>query len=79
VPSAVAVALHAPHDVLATVRTAIGLGGDTDTVAAMAAAITGAHLGVDALPDRLLARLEARDRIADTATALARAAAAKGP
>lgn len=79
VPAAIAVALHAPDDVVDTARAAIGLGGDTDTVAAMAAAITGAHLGVEAIPERLLARLEARDRIASTATALARESMAKGP
>ena len=79
VPAAIAVALHAPDDVVGTVRAAIGLGGDTDTVAAMAAAITGAHLGVGSIPEAVLRRVEARDRIAAAATALARAAAAKGP
>jgi len=79
VPAAIAVALHAPDDVVDTVRAAVGLGGDTDTVAAMAAAITGAHLGSGAIPPRLLERLEARERIASTATALARASQAKGP
>jgi poly(ADP-ribose) glycohydrolase ARH3 len=79
VPAAIAVALHAPDDIVGTVRAAIGLGGDTDTVAAMAAAITGAHLSVGSIPEALLRRLEARDRIASAATALARASAAKGP
>ena len=29
---------------------AISLGGDTDTIATMAAAIAGAHYGIDAVP-----------------------------
>jgi len=40
---------------------------------------SGAHLGVEAIPDRLLARLEAQHRITATATALVRASVAKGP
>jgi poly(ADP-ribose) glycohydrolase ARH3 len=31
---------------------AILLGGDTDTIAAMSGAVAGAHLGIDAIPDR---------------------------
>jgi poly(ADP-ribose) glycohydrolase ARH3 len=41
-----------------TIATAILLGGDTDTIAAMAGAISGAHLGAGAIPPRLLERLE---------------------
>lgn len=37
---------------------ALSLGGDVDTVAAMAGALAGAHLGPAAVPPRLLARLE---------------------
>ncbi len=70
VPAAVAVALSGGEDVLAAIRAAVSLGGDTDTVAAMAATITGAHLGVSAIPAHLLARLEARQRIARSALAL---------
>ena len=78
VPAAIAVALHAPDAVVGTVRAAVGLGGDTDTVAAMAGAITGAHLGVASIPPRLLGRLEARERITSAARALARASQANG-
>ena len=39
-------------------RRAILLGGDTDTIAAMAGALSGAYLGVDAIPAELLRRLE---------------------
>ena len=40
------------------IANAIRLGGDTDTIAAMAGAISGAHLGVDAIPKRFLECLE---------------------
>lgn len=36
-----------------TIRTAIVVGGDVDTTAAMAGAVSGAYLGLDAIPDRL--------------------------
>ncbi len=47
--------LHSyPH----TIAQAIFLGNDTDTIAAMAGAISGAHLGVEAIPRHLLDKLE---------------------
>jgi ADP-ribosylglycohydrolase len=49
--------LHSPDDYWTTVCTAIRIGGDTDTVAAMAGAIAGARLGPAALPGALLERL----------------------
>jgi len=39
-----------PKDYWATISTAIEVGGDVDTTAAMAGAISGAHLGLDRLP-----------------------------
>jgi poly(ADP-ribose) glycohydrolase ARH3 len=36
---------------------ALSLGGDVDTIAAMAGALSGTHLGVDAVPNALLARM----------------------
>jgi ADP-ribosylglycohydrolase len=45
--------LRSPDDYWETIRTAIAVGGDVDTTAAMAGAISGAHLGLDALPDGL--------------------------
>lgn len=41
-----------------TIAHAISLGNDTDTLAAMAGAISGAALGINAIPDHLLSRLE---------------------
>jgi ADP-ribosylglycohydrolase len=52
--------LRTPDDYWATVCTAIGVGGDTDTMAAIAGAISGARLGAEALPARLVERLNDR-------------------
>jgi ADP-ribosylglycohydrolase len=45
--------LRSPDDYLQTICTAIEAGGDTDTTAAMAGAISGAYLGVGAIPPHL--------------------------
>jgi poly(ADP-ribose) glycohydrolase ARH3 len=47
-----------PESYEETIGSAILLGGDTDTIAAMAGAISGAYLGRRAIPDRLLGSLE---------------------
>lgn len=52
--------LRTPDDYWATVCTAIGVGGDTDTMAAIAGAISGARLGPGALPAPLVERLNDR-------------------
>jgi ADP-ribosylglycohydrolase len=52
--------LRSPDDYWETICTAIGVGGDTDTMAAIAGAISGARLGVAALPAGLLSRLNDR-------------------
>jgi poly(ADP-ribose) glycohydrolase ARH3 len=44
------------------VARAIGLSDDTDTVAAMAGAVSGAYLGIGAVPARLLAMLEGGEK-----------------
>ena len=49
--------LRSPDDYWETICVAIGVGGDTDTMAAMAGAISGARLGVGSLPEDLLGRL----------------------
>ena len=46
------------HSYEQTIANAILLGGDTDTIAAMAGGISGAHLGAAAIPDRFLHCLE---------------------
>jgi ADP-ribosylglycohydrolase len=52
--------LRTPDDYWATVCTAIGVGGDTDTMAAIAGAVSGARLGPAVLPAGLVARLNDR-------------------
>lgn len=49
--------LRSPEDYWKTICTAIAAGGDVDTTAAMAGAISGAHLGVEAVPAELAQRL----------------------
>ena len=46
--------LKSPRDYAATVVRALCAGGDVDTVAAIAGAISGAHNGVDAIPGHLV-------------------------
>ncbi len=53
--------LRSPDDYWSTVCTAIAVGGDTDTMAAMAGAISGARVGVAGLPASLLESLHDRD------------------
>jgi ADP-ribosylglycohydrolase len=52
--------VRSPDDYWETICTAIAVGGDTDTMAAIAGAISGARLGLDALPQALLACLTDR-------------------
>ena len=49
--------LRTPEDYWATICTAIAVGGDVDTTAAMAGAISGAYLGLEAVPAHLARRL----------------------
>jgi ADP-ribosylglycohydrolase len=50
--------LRTPDDYWETICTAIWAGGDVDSMAAMAGAISGARVGLDALPLQLARRLE---------------------
>jgi ADP-ribosylglycohydrolase len=45
--------LRTPEDYWETICTAIAVGGDVDTTAAMAGAISGAYLGLEAIPSNL--------------------------
>jgi poly(ADP-ribose) glycohydrolase ARH3 len=51
-----------PNSYEQTIGNAILLGGDTDTIAAMAGAISGAYLGREAIPVQLLNSLENRSQ-----------------
>lgn len=58
VPTAIACFASHPDSYSDAVGRAIGLGGDVDTLAAMTGALSGARLGIHAIPTHLLARLE---------------------
>jgi ADP-ribosylglycohydrolase len=49
--------LRSPDDYWQTIGTAIAVGGDVDTTAAMAGAISGAYLGLSAIPEHLTRHL----------------------
>ncbi len=68
--TAVYVFCRCPDDFLGLAAYANALGGDTDTIAAMAGALFGARHGTAALPADLVARLEARAEIDALALAL---------
>lgn len=72
VAAALSAFLHHPRQPLAAIRFAVGMGGDTDTIAAMAGSLAGAAAGCRALPARLLERLESREEIEHVADDLAR-------
>jgi ADP-ribosylglycohydrolase len=59
------------RDVEGGLRHVVGLGGDTDTNAAVAGALLGAAHGVDAIPVSWLGALADRDDLAAEAAALA--------
>ncbi|MGN8246516.1 PfkB family carbohydrate kinase [Cellulomonas soli] len=58
VPAAFALVASRPDDPWAAVRLAASVGGDCDTIAAMAGAMVGARYGVEAFPEPVRARLE---------------------
>lgn len=58
VVTAIACFSASPESYSDGVSRAIGLGNDTDTLAAMAGAVSGAHLGAEAIPRRALDALE---------------------
>ena len=58
VPTAIASFSLTPNSYADTIANLIFLGGDTDTMAAMAGAISGAFLGMNAIPKSLIHHLE---------------------
>lgn len=75
VPAALAAFLRHPDDPAATIRFAVLIGGDTDTIATMAGALAGARCGEGALPSAWLARLADTERLRALADVLAAAPA----
>ena len=70
VPTAIYSFLAHPDSFAQAVLQAISLGGDTDTIGAMTGAISGAYLGVDAIPNKWKDRLENRRYIEELAERL---------
>jgi poly(ADP-ribose) glycohydrolase ARH3 len=74
VVTAIACFALSPRSYEGAVARAIGQGNDTDTLAAMAGALSGAHLGVGAIPPALLDKLKEQGKgrryIEDLATRL---------
>jgi len=74
VVTAIQIFVDNPNDYTEVMRSAIGMGNDVDTLCAISGAISGAYLGVDAIPKPLIERLEntanGRDRIIELANQL---------
>ncbi len=65
VPAAIYAHVRGSGEPLQTLLTALSLGGDTDTIAAMALPITAAHTGnLGNIPSEIVAKVEAIDNIA---------------
>jgi ADP-ribosylglycohydrolase len=67
--------LKSPDDFLATIRRGANIQGDSDSIACIAGGLSGAYLGIGALPPAWVDRLEKSAYLADLAQLLA---AAKG-
>ncbi len=72
VPTAIYSFLAHPDSFAQAVRFAISLGGDTDTIGAMAGAISGAYLGIKSIPGSWRSKLENRQYIEELAEKLYR-------
>lgn len=70
VPTAIYSFLANPGSFADAVLYAVSLGGDTDTIAAMTGAISGAYLGIEAIPAHWQAKLENKRYIAELAEKL---------
>lgn len=71
VPAALAAFLAFPGSFPDVIERAVTLGGDTDTIASMAGALSGAFLGAAPVPEHWVARLEAAAELSRLADALA--------
>lgn len=57
VPTAIAIALRCGGDVIRCAEMCANIGGDTDTMGAIACAISGAHSGIHAIPEDTVKRI----------------------
>jgi poly(ADP-ribose) glycohydrolase ARH3 len=65
VPAALYAFIKLGNDYGRMIEFCLSLGGDTDTIAAMAGALSGAYISEDKLPKECLEKLECSDRIKD--------------
>jgi ADP-ribosylglycohydrolase len=65
--------MKSPHDFVATVRRGANTQGDSDSIASIAGGLSGAYLGVEALPAAWITRLEKSEYLGDVARRLAAA------
>lgn len=57
VPTAIAIALRCKGDMMRCAKMCANIGGDTDTMGAIACAITGAHGGIASIPEDVVKRI----------------------
>lgn len=77
VPAALLIFAHHAEDLEASVIAAVAAGGDTDSIASMVGALSGAAAGHEAIPARWLEGLDGREEIEAVSADLYRAAEAK--
>ncbi len=70
VPAALFAFLHCPYDMERTLIEAVNAGGDADSVAAIAGAVSGSFNGIEAIPPRWKDRVEGREYIEGLAVKL---------
>jgi poly(ADP-ribose) glycohydrolase ARH3 len=70
VPTAIYSFVSHPDSFREAILFAVNLGGDTDTIAAMTGAISGAYLGIEAVPNKWRLKLENQLYIEELATVL---------
>ncbi len=76
-PTALYAFMREGEDYLRTIKYCVSLGGDTDTICAMAGALSGAKVGIEGIPPELIDRLENKDKILGLADELYRAASSR--
>ncbi|MBT4916898.1 hypothetical protein HN709_03490 [Candidatus Peregrinibacteria bacterium] len=67
VPAALYCFLKSPNDFTATLRSSINVDGDSDSIGAIACALSGAYNGVEGIPEHLKEGLVQKDYIEDLA------------
>ncbi len=70
VPAAIYCFLRHPFSFKEAIVEAVSLGGDTDTIASMTGALSGAWLGMESIPSEWVNKLENKDYIRDLALKL---------